>query len=230
VITEKNARFMVLLSMAALFVAGIAIGFAVDRIFSAPQKSPPLKEVTTKPQPPGPPGPPPGPPLERLIQHLDGALGLDDAQRQAIGAAVRESREKMQAIMAETQPKMESTRTEMEAKIAGILKPEQRARFEEMKKHRPPPPPGMGPGGPGMAPPPPPPGMHPGGPGMPPPMRPGMRPGRPGMPPPPEGMRPGRPGMPPPPGMRPPRHPDQPQTIPNVKKPGSPLPERHKKH
>jgi Spy/CpxP family protein refolding chaperone len=221
-ISENNARFMVLLSMGALFVAGIAIGFALDRIFAERSKPENVPEVQVEPQPLPPPGPPlhpgpPGPPLERLIHHLDTELKLDDAQKKAIVQAVEESRQKMRAIMEETGPRMEATRTDMEAKIAEVLKPEQRARFEELKKHRPPPPPppGMRPGDPGR-PMHPPPGMRPGGPG-------GFGgPGRPGMPPPP-GMH--RPGMPPPDGMKPPPQGKRPRPIPKVKKPGTPQPE-----
>jgi uncharacterized membrane protein len=167
-ISEQNARFIVLVSMVALFVAGVAIGFAADRLFFPQNQGIVPLDQRPPPMPPGPPGPP-GPPAERLLHHFDAELELTPQQRETISKALLESRAQMRTVMEETRPKMEATREALEARIAETLNAEQKQKFEALKAHRPPPPPGMRPGGRGRE------GMRPPPPGMRPP-RPGMRP------------------------------------------------------
>jgi len=105
-------------------------------------------------------------------------LGLTPEQVAKARAVVDAHRAELQAAVEESFPRVRAVQDRVDAEIRALLTPEQAARFDELRKRRPPlrlpgfdgPPPGGPPGGPHGGPPgappprPPPPGVHPPGP------------------------------------------------------------------
>jgi hypothetical protein len=174
--TPRQIRLLTALLLFATFVLGIVAGVGLSQW------------VRNPPPPPPPPAPfLPGPP---------GALKLTSEQEAKAREITERYRPQLEAIVREGFPKMKAINEKMEAELREMLSPEQRKVLDEMKAHRPPPPPG-GPmhGGP----------MHGG------PMHGGPMPGGPGEPPPPPGEGPPPGGGPPPwPGSPPPPPPGEP--------------------
>jgi Spy/CpxP family protein refolding chaperone len=140
----------------------------------------------TRPRDPRPAGPRP------RIDGLPGPLaelGLTPEQVAKARAVVESHRAELQAAVEESFPRVRAVQDRVDAELRALLTPEQAARFDEMRRRRPPlrgpgfggPPPGEPPGGPRGGPP----GAPPDGP--------------PRRPPPPEGREPGvhPPGPPP---------------------------------
>ncbi|HTU68648.1 MAG TPA: hypothetical protein VMF52_22095 [Steroidobacteraceae bacterium] len=130
----------------ALFLATLALAITSSAWADAP-----------KGPPPG--GPRGGPPIERLAQDL----GLDANQTTQVKAILDAQHAKMDAERAQfessgTRPsreemhaKHEQMDAELDTQLAGVLTPEQLAKFKEMRKHRPMgPPPGGAPAGQGQ--------------------------------------------------------------------------------
>jgi len=104
--------------------------------------------------PPGPPpgGPPGVPPIERLTQDL----GLDANQQAQVKLILDAQHAKMDAERAQfeasgTQPTREEMHAkhqqmdaELDSQLATVLTPEQLAKFQELRRHRPKGPPGGG--------------------------------------------------------------------------------------
>jgi Spy/CpxP family protein refolding chaperone len=110
------------------------------------------------PPSPHPPGPLPGP----FTREMEDRLGLSRDQLDKIHAILDDSRDKADAMRRELRPRLEAHLEETRTKIAGVLDPEQRKKFEAMVEENkaradrfmldgPPPPPPFG------GPPPPPP-------------------------------------------------------------------------
>jgi Spy/CpxP family protein refolding chaperone len=159
-----------------IFIAGLASGVAVDRLWLLPRQ-------------PGPPMPPEGafthrPPPELFFEHLSRSIDLDDGQRQKVRAILEESERQAHEVMEASRPRLDVLRDETRAKLLSVFTEPQRARFLELEQQamRPPGPPAR----PGHPPPHHPPPHHP------PPHHP--PPGPPGMPPP--GPPPGPPPHP----------------------------------
>jgi Spy/CpxP family protein refolding chaperone len=113
---------------------------------------------------------PPGD-LGRMLHELN----LTSEQRTKMKAVFERHRPKLDAVLRETFPKVRAVQDEIDAELETLLTAEQRQRFTDMRKRRPPPGAPMGPGG-----------FGPPGRGN---ERPGMGPGD-GMPPPPDMMLP----------------------------------------
>ena len=80
---------------------------------------------------------------ERL-QKMQANLGLTDEQSQKIQAIMTEQREAIKGVKSDTtltedqkKDKMKAARADVEAKIAAILTPEQKTKWEQLKKDRP---------------------------------------------------------------------------------------------
>jgi hypothetical protein len=100
--------------------------------------------------------------LEAMRRHLD----LDDEQVRAIEAIVTEAEAEREALMASCGPSLDELRRRTDERIDAVLRPDQRARHEELERRRPPPPrrgPRHGPPGGGPRPPGPPPEPRPPG-------------------------------------------------------------------
>lgn len=121
-ITERNVRFFAVLSMIALFVAGIGIGLAIDRMLVGSQHhSPP---------------PPPGPPIEHMLDRFSNELGLRPEQKQTIHEILEEGRRKAEKIMERVHPELKATGKTMEEKILATLDPEQAKKHRKMQESR----------------------------------------------------------------------------------------------
>jgi Spy/CpxP family protein refolding chaperone len=175
--SPRTVRLLTAVLLVAMFAAGTATGVGLCRWISASSGH-------------APPPPPPAPlPVEEL--------GLTAEQRQKVQEIVERHRAELEAILRDAYPKARAVNEQIEKEVRELLTPEQRTKLDELKAHRPPPPPGPPPG-------PPPPGMPSGAPlpgqGPPPGPPPGFGP-PPG--PPPFGPPPGPPPFGPPPGPAP---------------------------
>lgn len=117
--------------LAGLFLAGMAAGVGVDRLLLLPAN-------------PRFGGGPPGPPHEMLQREL----GLDDAQATKLRAIFDDARREAESIHQSSRPELDAIFERANARVRGLLTDEQRARFEELQKNRPPMPPGRRPPGP----------------------------------------------------------------------------------
>ncbi|MFH1809973.1 MAG: hypothetical protein ABIJ09_14605 [Pseudomonadota bacterium] len=142
-ISDRNVRFLAVLSMVAVFVAGIAVGLVADRLLEGSRGG-------HRP-------PPPGPPLEHLLERFSGELDLKASQQQAIQEILQQGRVQAEQILGRARPELDATRKGMEERIIALLDPEQAAKYREMLERHPGPP-----AGPPLGPPP---GGHPPGPG-----------------------------------------------------------------
>ena len=96
--------------------------------------------------------------LEAMRRHLD----LDDAQAQELEAILDEAETEREALMRSCGPGLEELRARTEARVDAVLRPDPRARPQELERRRPRRPPhGGGPRGPGDHHPPPPPAPPP---------------------------------------------------------------------
>ncbi|HTD28877.1 MAG TPA: periplasmic heavy metal sensor [Xanthomonadaceae bacterium] len=91
-------------------------------------------------------GPPPkGPPMNEIAS----AVGLKDAQRAAVQAALEQHHAAMMALHDSMRSKHDALDQQLHTSLAKVLTPDQLTRFDSWQKtHRPPPPPD-GPGGQG---------------------------------------------------------------------------------
>ena len=112
-----------------LAVCALALGFAVPAIHA--QESAPTEPKKEH-----------GPRGDRLGE-LKEKLGLSDAQVEQLKKIFADEREQMKALREkegtkeDKMPEMKKIREATQAKIAAILTPEQKAKFEEMRQHGP---------------------------------------------------------------------------------------------
>jgi hypothetical protein len=121
-----------------LFIAGIAAGVAIDRIF--------LLEGGPRGGPPGRHGPPPP---ELLLARIDRELALTDAQKPVVHAALEEAQQTASGVFARTRPELDAARATARTKIRAVLDDAQRTKLDamlaDMERRGPP---GGPPGGP----------------------------------------------------------------------------------
>jgi hypothetical protein len=117
------SRFVAIAAAVALVVSGVVIGALGT--FLALQR-PGWHDAMRPPRPPPP--PPRGPFTREMEERLD----LSDEQMKGVQAILRESREESEAIRRELRPRLESQLDKTRARIAALLNPEQRAKFEQL--------------------------------------------------------------------------------------------------
>lgn len=100
------------------FLAGILIGGAL-------MLSPMRRQIVPR-------WPDNNPPHKRMLHAMNKRLNLDRAQMNSIATIFEQKREKIDAIMAESRPKLAEIRNETRQEIRKLLKPEQIEKFEEM--------------------------------------------------------------------------------------------------
>lgn len=116
-ISERNIRFLAVLSMVALFVAGLGIGFSIhDLLIDSYRRGPHPAE----------------PPEDRFAQELD----LTSDQKHAVSKILEQGRASADKIMERTRPELDAIRDTMEARIADVLTPKQAKQYRELVKHR----------------------------------------------------------------------------------------------
>jgi hypothetical protein len=150
-------RFVAVAAALALVISGIAIGaLGTYLVLERPQRQGAF--------PPRPQGPPPRPGL--FTREMELRLNLSDDQKRQIDEVLRKGKEESDAIRQELRPRLDAHLEATRARIAAILTPEQRTKFEALVAEDqrradrffiegpPGPPPGMGePGRPGGPPP-----------------------------------------------------------------------------
>jgi len=124
---------------AAMLLCGAAI--VVSSASAQDTPPPPMPERSQGgPQDPGGPGRGGMMDPERRTKMLTERLGLSDAQAAQVKAVFEDERTKGQALMADQtgdresmRPKMEAIRKDSETRIAAILTPDQKAKWEELR-------------------------------------------------------------------------------------------------
>ncbi len=121
-------------------VAGIAAFSAVNLHAQAPAPVPPPAQSQTDPA---------GKPdkagrAKEKLDKLKTDLALSDDQAAKVQSIMMEQREKMKGVKGDTtltqeqkKEKMKACRAEVDAKISALLTPEQKTKWEQMKKDRP---------------------------------------------------------------------------------------------
>jgi hypothetical protein len=72
------------------------------------------------------------PPAEAIVKRLDKKLSLDDTQRTQILKIVTDTQAQMQELRKESKPKMDAIFSGSEDKVRAVLRPDQRAKYEEV--------------------------------------------------------------------------------------------------
>lgn len=132
--TPRTVRLMTALLLVGTFAAGTVTGAGLLRWMGPPP-------------PPGPHGPfgPHGPPGMPPAPFPADELGLTPEQRQKAAEIMERHRPELENLIRATFPRVREINEQIEREIAEILTPEQRAKLEQIKATRPPPPPPMPP-------------------------------------------------------------------------------------
>jgi hypothetical protein len=120
----RRVRLLTALLLVAIFAAGVGTGAVVCR-FAAPNPS-----FGLPPPPPGGPMPPPW-----------RALGLRAEQEAKAHEILERHRPELEAIVRESFPRVRALHDRMDDELRAILDDAQRARLDELMRHRPPGPP-----------------------------------------------------------------------------------------
>lgn len=134
-------RFGALAAALALLFSGIAVGafgtfLVLERTGPAGPRSPAGPpdwgapgHFPRGPRGDGPPGPPPPPVFSREMSER---LGLSEEQKMKIDGILAEGREQGEALRRELRPRFEAQIEGVRARIAEVLTPDQRTRFDAM--------------------------------------------------------------------------------------------------
>jgi len=145
-----KSKMQIRIICAAMLLCGAAI---VLRSAAAQDTPPPPMPERSQGTPQGPGGPGRGQMMdpERRTKMMTERLGLSDAQAAQVKAVYEDERTKGQALMADQtadrqamRPKMEAIRKDSETRIAAILTPDQKTKWDEMRAEQQ----RRGPGGP----------------------------------------------------------------------------------
>ncbi len=115
--TKKRAA----LALAAVFVAGAALGFATTRFYTSGSR---------------PPGVDPRQYRSHLLESLTKELQLTQDQQAKVGGILDEIGERFQSVRDAIEPEMEAIRMERAERIMLCLQPAQQARYEEILDER----------------------------------------------------------------------------------------------
>ena len=116
------SRFVAAAAAIALVVSGMAIGgFGTYLVLQHPRWQGPLR----------PPPPPPRRPLP-FTRDMDSRLDLSEDQRRKIDEILRAGHDEADVIRQELRPRLEAHLAATRARIAAVLTPEQRAKFETL--------------------------------------------------------------------------------------------------
>lgn len=122
------SRFVAIAAAIALVVSGIVIGvLGTFLVLQRPGFQAPF--LPPRPQPHRPP-PQPGP----FTREMEFRLDLSEDQMKQIQVILRESRDASEDIRRELRPRLEAQLEQSRARIAALLTPEQRTKFEHMVK------------------------------------------------------------------------------------------------
>lgn len=132
--------------MNKLLLSAVA-GFAAVSPFAAHAEPPAPPPVQSQAAPSAPGEPAKGDRAARAkerFQKMQADLGLTSEQSQKIQAIMAEQREALKGVKNDTtltadqkKEKLKAARADVDAKIAGLLTPEQKAKWDQLKKDRP---------------------------------------------------------------------------------------------
>jgi Spy/CpxP family protein refolding chaperone len=74
--------------------------------------------------------------LEELCKRMEKDLGLDRDQREQVEVVIRETHERVRALVEGMRPKTQAEFRKMEEEIKALLTPEQAAKFDELAEQR----------------------------------------------------------------------------------------------
>ncbi|MBI3563906.1 MAG: hypothetical protein HY079_01765 [Elusimicrobia bacterium] len=77
-----------------------------------------------------------GPDPKRMVERLSRALSLDDAQKTAVAGILDSRRGDFEAVKKDTFSRLEALRASADAEIEKVLRPDQAARFAELRRRR----------------------------------------------------------------------------------------------
>ena len=77
-----------------------------------------------------------GPDPKRMVEHLTRALSLDEGQRSAVASIVESRRAEFDGVRKDTVARLEALRASTDAEIEKVLRPDQAAKFAELRKRR----------------------------------------------------------------------------------------------
>jgi Spy/CpxP family protein refolding chaperone len=127
-------RWIAIVAVAALFLSGISIGALAVVLLGH-------HWAESESASGGGPGSGPGmmmrspmPPPEIFIEHLARQLGLDDDQKAKIQSILAESEERSNEIRREIRPRLEAQIEETHRRIGELLTPDQRRKFEDLRR------------------------------------------------------------------------------------------------
>lgn len=123
------SRPLAIAFLVLLFIAGIAAGVFIDRIFLLEPRGP---------RGPGPHGPQGGPPPAMFLRVLTDELSLSDEQAARIASILEDAQRDAHATLEGARPALDAVRTKTSEQIQAVLTPEQRARFQHLEQTRPP--------------------------------------------------------------------------------------------
>ncbi len=116
--TKKRAA----LSLAAVFVAGAALGFAATRFYGSNAGRPS--------------GMTPEQYRAQLLDTLTGRLGLTETQQASVEEILDEIGNRFQSVRDAIEPEMEAIRAERGERIMLVLEPSQRTEYEQILEER----------------------------------------------------------------------------------------------
>jgi Spy/CpxP family protein refolding chaperone len=116
----KNCK--VVLGILLVFALGAASGFAATRLIYLPRMEAAMGG--------------PGRHEEALVNRLSRRLGLNDQQRQQVRSIVHETHTEVKLVRRQCQPQVEAVLAKGQAKINGILAPQQREEYARIIAER----------------------------------------------------------------------------------------------
>jgi hypothetical protein len=127
--TTRSMRLLGAVLLAVVLGSGVGVGIALDRLWLRPGaaagKSQPRATRRDRD---------PRARADRLMRRFRAKLDLDEAQARTVRAAVLEMFTTTRKLRRQVHPAVEQARTQARDRIRAVLRPDQRARYEQLLK------------------------------------------------------------------------------------------------
>ena len=120
--TTGQTKQRAILTLLAVFVAGIALGFAGNRFYARNFRGP--SSLTPQEY------------KAHLLSRLTKDLDLDEAQQDKVDSILDETAERFESVREAIEPELEAIRAERAERIAVVLNPTQRVKYEQFVEER----------------------------------------------------------------------------------------------
>jgi Spy/CpxP family protein refolding chaperone len=117
-----STKIAAAIAILVVFVAGLVIGIAGDRAWLVLHGRLSMRHGASDTM------------VKMLVNRLNRELNLTPAQRTAVTAILRQSRDRIAAIDANVRPQVRAQMAATSAEIENVLTPEQRTKFVEIRK------------------------------------------------------------------------------------------------